>query len=67
MCCSTGFHRNYAGGQVREKCQHMTPRQLFANSNAAISCGAVNLENPLCQIEPNDGNLFYECFLLSVM
>jgi hypothetical protein len=50
MCCSTGLHRHYTGRQVREKCQHLAPRQLFANSNAAISRGAVNLENPLCQI-----------------
>jgi hypothetical protein len=37
------------------------------NSNAAIGRGTMNMENPLCQIQPSDGNCRHEYFLLNVM
>jgi hypothetical protein len=48
---------------TRHELVKLNPRQLLAENDRTIGRCAMKLENVLCQIDANDGNLFYGCLL----
>lgn len=42
----------------------MEPGRSFLLKYPAIRCCAVNLINPLCQVDADDGNFLHGCLLL---
>jgi len=53
MGTTTGLHYYNCWGQLRHKSQKLRPRQLLAELDLPRSQGTMNLENCLCQIDPN--------------
>lgn len=60
---SAGLHRHDAGRQRRHELRKLQPRQLLAEQYATVGRGPVHLKNLLCQIDPDDANLFHGCLL----
>jgi hypothetical protein len=52
-----GLHGHDARRLSRQKRQQLGPRQLLAEDDGAVGRRAVYLEHPLCQVDPDDGNL----------
>ena len=53
----TGFQPDQTGGQTLEELHHLTAPQLAAQERFAVTIDAVYLEDFLCQINANAGNL----------
>ena len=53
------FHTDEAGRQLLEQLQQLPPRKPAPQHRLALRVDTVNLENRLCQIQPNNRYLFH--------
>jgi hypothetical protein len=67
MRARTGFHRHYARRLRRHEPLELQTRELLAKYGPPVRRGTVQLEHVLCQINPDDGNFFHGCRLLSCL
>lgn len=61
------LHRHDTCRMTRHEPTKLQARQLLAEYNRSISCRPVQLKGVLCQIDPDDGNLFHGCLPLLCM
>jgi hypothetical protein len=67
MRASAGFHGDNARRLFGKEGEDFLSRKLLAERHASVGVGAVRLKGPLCQIDPDDANLFHGCLFVRGM
>lgn len=62
--CRAGFHCHNAMRLSGQKRQKFGARQLLAKGNVPVARGAMHLEDPLREVDTDDGGFFHDLLLL---